>query len=227
MSDTNPFKPGSNNFQDYETLSDLSWHCSVCELRAGQAKTWQTWRDEHGIQFEKGNPNSRNWDKRIFCKSCGKKTSHRKLKTLERIEVTSRRSGVSSKLAKRIKQIYGNVEAVSLRKVGAQLLEIDHRFPQIRWSEDEDLNEQLTDEELKRKFILLTRNDNLLKSRNCERCVNTGKRGSFPGIEFWYEGDENWVGDPHHEQGCVGCFWYDPDEWRNQLNRVITSSQNT
>jgi hypothetical protein len=37
----------------------------------------------------------------------------------------------------------------------------------------------MTDEELKARFMLLTRENNLLKSRNCEKCKKTGKRQSL------------------------------------------------
>jgi hypothetical protein len=220
----NPFKLNSTQYQDYETLKDLEWHCSKCELKAGQAKTWQTWRDAYGFQFSKGNSDSQNWDKRIKCENCGKTTSHRKLETLERNEITSARSGISPKLAERIKKLLNYEEAFWLRKLSAKELEVDHKFPQIRWNKDEEENENLTNEELKARFILLTRSNNLLKSRNCERCVQTKRRGNFPGIYFWYEGNENWTVEPHDEKGCVGCFWYDPYKWREELNKIITSS---
>ncbi|MEZ5429086.1 MAG: hypothetical protein R2747_22760 [Pyrinomonadaceae bacterium] len=224
MTQENPFNEGTNSYEDYEILKDLKWHCSKCELKSGQAKTWQIWRDEHGFQFEKGNPESRNWDKRIRCDRCSKTTVHRKLRTLERLGSTSVRAGVSSSVAKRVKRLYEYREAFSLRKTAPKDLEIDHRFPQIRWNEDESRNEGLSDEELKEKFILLTRKDNLLKSRNCERCVKTGRRGNFPGINYWYEGGEHWVGDPHDENGCVGCFWHDPFTWRDRLNNLTSAS---
>ena len=47
-------------------------------------------------------------------------------------------------------------------------------------------------EEIKKKFILLTRGNNLLKSRGCEKCSKTGKRGNFPGIYYWYKGGNYW-----------------------------------
>lgn len=225
MNQGNPFKVGSTQHHDYEVLSDLNWHCSKCELKAGQAKTWQTWRDAHGIQFEE--PSPRRWEKRIHCDTCNKTTVHRKLASLERKAATSGRSGVSAKTAQRVKTLLNYEEAVFLRQLSSNELEIDHKFPQIRWNKDEDINDNASDEYLKAKFILLNRSNNLLKSRNCERCYRDGKRGSFPGIYYWYSGTEEWQGDPHDENGCVGCFWYDPYEWRKQLNELIRTSKNT
>ncbi len=54
----------------------------------------------------------------------------------------------------------------------------------------------MSEAEIKQKFQLLKKdgagNHNLLKSRNCEFCIKTGKRGTPLGIKFWYQGNENW-----------------------------------
>lgn len=220
----NPFKPNTTSYNDYEVMKDLQAHCTRCELKSSQAKTWQTWRDAYGLQFAETFPESGRYDIRKKCPTCNATTVHRQLATLERNINTSARSGISAKLATRIKVLLKYEEAFWLRQLAGNLLEVDHKFPQIRWNTDEDENENLTDEELMAKFILLTRSNNLLKSRNCERCVKTNKRGNFPGIYFWFEGDENWTAEPHDEKGCVGCFWYDPYKWREELNKIISSS---
>lgn len=217
----NPFTVGTTSFHDYEILKDLSWHCSKCELRSWQAKTWQTWRDEYGIQFEE--PSERRWEKRLFCQTCQKTTSHRQLKTLERLDVVSARSWIKPELAKRIKKIYQNEDAILLREFSPNLLEADHKFPQIRWNKNEDDNSILTDIELKNKFIALTRANNLWKSRQCEKCFKTWERWSFPWIYFWHKGEKNWDKniDPYNEEWCKGCFWHDPYKWREELNNII------
>lgn len=220
----NPFKIGTKPYEDFETLSDLQWHCTKCELKSGQAKTWQVWRQEKGIQLdqdEKGH-----WYKTLYCEHCGENTVHRKLKSLELVEVNKARSGIPSKVAKKVKLLYDNEEAVMLRKLSDSELEVDHKFPQIRWGANECDNTTLSDEELKSKFMLLNRSNNLLKSRYCERCFADGKRGSFPGVKYWYRGNENWQGkDNFDENGCVGCFWYDPYEWRKQLNEIVKNKE--
>ncbi len=178
---TNPFKPSTTSYHDWEVMKDLQWHCSKCELQSGQAKTWQTWRDEKGIQFEE--PTPRRWEKRIFCKICQKTTSHRKFKTLELLEIISKRVQITPKFAKKVKVLYKYEEAILLRKLSPRELEIDHKFPQIRWVSNEDSNDDLTDEQIINKFILLNKNNNLWKSRQCEKCYKHGIRGSFPGIK--------------------------------------------
>lgn len=215
----NPFKINTTSYSDWEVLKDLQWHCTKCELKSGQAKTWQVWR-QNGIQLDIDE--KENFYKSIVCENCNSKTIHRKLKSLEILEETKSRSGISSKLSSKIKATYKNEEALFLREMPSKELEVDHKFPQIRWNKNEEKYNDLTEEEIKEKFILLTRSNNLLKSRQCERCVATQKRGSFPGIYFWYQGDENWKGiNEFDEKGCVGCFWYDPYKWRDELNKKL------
>ena len=182
-----------------------------------QAKTWQVWRQEKGIQLDQDE--SGNWYKMILCPNCGIKTVHRKLKSTEIItENLKARTGIPAKVAKRAKELFGCVDEYSMRTEAAKVLEIDHRTPQVRWTTNEDDNSNLTDEQIKAKFMLLTSHNNLLKSRICEECAKTNKRGKgYKEIEFWYVGDENYSDDI----GCVGCFWHNPSKWRKELNKKI------
>lgn len=220
----NPFKPNTTSYIDYEVMKDLQPHCTRCELKSSQAKTWQTWRDAYGIQFAETSTGSGRYDIRKICANCIAKTVHRQLATLERNINTSARAGISAKLATKIKVLLNYEEAFWLRKLTGNLLQVDHKFPQIRWNTNEESSENADDEQLRSKFILLTESNNQLKSRNCERCVKTNRRGNFPGIYYWYEGDENWKAEPHDEKGCVGCFWYDPYKWREELNKIARDS---
>ena len=217
----NPFKANTTSHHDFEILSDLKWHCTKCELKSGQAKTWQVWR-QIGIQLGKDEKN--NFYKTLLCQKCKNKTIHRRLETLSLSEETKIRSGLPQKLAKRIKVVLKYEEALFLRKMLPTMLEVDHKFPQVRWGKDEERNDpEMSEAEIKDKFMLLSRSSNLLKSRDCERCYKTGKRGCFPGIKYWHKGAEDWdkTIDKHDEGGCVGCFWYDPYKWRDELNGLI------
>ncbi len=213
----NPFKKDSTQYKDFETMSDCKWHCSKCELLSGQAKTWQVWRQEKGIQLDQDE--NGNYYKNVYCNKCGIKTVHRKLKSTEIItENLKARTGIPPKIAKRAKELYGCVDEYSMRTEAANILEIDHRVPQVRWTKNEDDNTNLTDEQIKEKFMLLSRQNNLLKSRICEECARTNKRGKgYKEIEFWYVGDEDYT----DEIGCVGCFWHNPSKWRKELNKTI------
>ena len=221
---TNPFSKNTIAFTDFETMSDLKWHCAKCELKSIQAKTWQVWRQEKGIQLdqdEKGN-----FYKKMFCPNCNINTIHRKLKSTELLEINKARSGISSQVAKKVKNLYNFEEAVLLRKLSERELEVDHKFPQIRWENNETNNNNLSDNELKEKFMLLNRSNNLLKSRQCEQCVKTGIRGCFPGIKFWYKGTEKWEGKTKYDpNGCIGCFWNNPYKWRDELNKILKKKQ--
>ncbi|AYQ57644.1 hypothetical protein MS2017_1986 [Bathymodiolus thermophilus thioautotrophic gill symbiont] len=216
----NPFKENTTSHHDWEVLKDLNWHCTKCELQSGQAKTWQIWRQEKGIQLDK---DESKWYKTKLCPTCGYNTVHRKLKSLKILDETKSRAGISLYLARKIKMLFDNEEAFLLRKISSNQLEIDHKFPQTRWASDEKANSStMSANEIKERFILLNRSNNLLKSRFCEKCVKTGERGSFPGIYFWHQGNKKWQGkDKHDENGCVGCFWYDPYKWREELNKIV------
>lgn len=155
----------------------------------------------------------------MFCKHCGTNTIHRKLKTTEIVETGLKtRTSIPPHIAKRAKDIYGCVDEYSVRVEPANQLEIDHRVPQVRWTDNEEDNSNLSDNQITEKFMLLSRPNNLLKSRICEECVKTGKRGKgYKNIEFWYEGTEEY----DEKIGCVGCFWYNPTKWRDELNKKI------
>ena len=87
-------------------------------------------------------------------------------------------------------------------------LEVDHRFPQVRWTQNESYDLDMSEEELHAKFQLLTRQHNLWKSRYCENCQKTGERGTFIGINFFSDGGPLWDKKiaPNDERGCHGCF---------------------
>lgn len=213
----NPFTKDSIQYKDFETMSDCEWHCTKCELVSGQAKTWQQWRDEKGIQLDKDE--SGKWFKWINCKTCGRKTVHRKLKNTEILSAGIKaRKNIPNSIKRRAKELYKNIDEYTLREESANILELDHRMPQIRWTSSEQVNKGLTDEQIIEKFMLLTRKNNLLKSRFCEKCKSTGIRANgYRDIEFWYYGDKYYDG----EVGCEGCFWYNPSKWRKELNKII------
>ena len=106
---SNPFKKNTTSHHDWEVLKDLNWHCTKCELKSGQAKTWQVWRQEKGIQLDKDKTGL--WYKTQPCQTCGYNTVHRKLKSLEILDETKSRFGISQYLARKIKVIFDNEEA--------------------------------------------------------------------------------------------------------------------
>ena len=213
-----PFNEGTKLAKAFTVLADSKWHCGKHELPGTQpAKAIQIIR-QHGFQIE---------NKTIFCKICDDKTVHRRLLSIKPVKESINRIHISSKLRKRILKYYKNHEAITCRKMESPQLEIDHRSPQVRWSSKEFFDEKMTDKELSEKFQLLTREHNLWKSRYCEHCKKTGERGTFIGINFFAQGGYKWDHNisADDERGCYGCFWFNPDKWRNILNKTIEKSK--
>jgi hypothetical protein len=104
----------------------------------------------------------------------------------------------------------------------------DHKFPEIRWDNEtktENSNE-MSDDEIKKKFQLIDNQRNQQKREVCRKCFQTGERGKIYGLNYYYQGDENWNNDfprigKEAEKGCIGCGWYDIQKWRDSLNNII------
>ena len=97
-------------------------------------------------------------------------------------------------------------------------IEIDHRVPEVRWKVSEkELDDNPTEAEIEERYMLLVREHNLLKSRNCERCKRTGKRQPFLDIHYFYEGNEEY----DDRIGCVGCGWHNPKKWKKTINEKL------
>ncbi|MFQ3581798.1 hypothetical protein J8C06_13725 [Chloracidobacterium validum] len=210
-----PFRKGTKIYQTFHILADGKWHCGKHELPGTQpAKAIQIIR-QNGYEIK---------NKTIHCRVCNESTVHRKLASTTPTTAPVVRSVLPETLKRRVKVIYSNVEAITQRKYEPAELEVDHRFPQVRWSSPEGMNDpNMSDAEITAKFQLLTRQHNLWKSRYCERCVKTGTRGTFVGINYFYKGNSIWPEDIpwDDERGCYGCFWYNPEKWRQSLNDLI------
>lgn len=122
--------------------------------------------------------------------------------------------------------------AFEARKTNKKALLPDHKFSEVRWDADTKAENsmEMTDEEIIKKFQLLDNQRNLQKREICRRCFQEGKRGTIYGIEYFYEGDENWNSNipqvgKDAERGCVGCPWYDIDAWRAMLNKQISGTR--
>lgn len=139
-----------------------------------------------------------------------------------------KRFTISKKLQRRIKTVLPLKDVCFDSPHPATELIIDHKFPSSRWVNGETINEDsMNDNDIKKKFQLLTNQTNLQKERYCKRCVIEGKRGEFFGIQWYYEGDEKWLGNSKaDENGCVGCCWYDLEVWKEKFNKYL-SEKNT
>ena len=212
----NPFNKDTQIFKIFEVLKDLKWHCSECELPGSQpAKALQMIR-QAGYEMEK---NGSNWEKRMDCKKCKRKTPHRRLVSVEPQRDAITRVSFSANLAKKIINHYGGKDEFLGYSPTGRKIEIDHRVPQVRWTESEeafcnDANEL----EIEKRYMLLVREHNLLKSRNCERCSETNKRQPFLGVDFFYQGNSKY----DSKIGCIGCGWHHPAKWREELNKKLS-----
>lgn len=212
----NPYKKDTQIAKIFEILKDLKWHCSECELPGSQpAKALQMIR-QAGFQMERVGAN---WEKRIFCKKCKRKTPHRRLISIKREESDIRRGKFPEKLKQKIRKYYQNKDVLIGGSITGRTPEVDHRIPQIRWTKKEqDYDSEMSNLDIEKNFMILSRKNNLLKSRACERCVKTGKRQPLFEIKFFFEGDE----DYNEKMGCRGCGWNNPKKWKEELNKKIS-----
>jgi hypothetical protein len=217
----------------FNRLKDCNWHCRDCAGKGIDSKQYAGGGGIQGLQrgtktrpglvIESGNAECVDCHKIV---TCDRWTGEYK--------VANPASSIPKSLQTKIYVHYGYIDTIEQRERQAHDLVIDHRFPMKRWGSAEDHNSpSMTSDEIQAKFQLLkkdsTGNHNLLKSRACERCIRTGKRGYPMGIKFYYEGDEDWsedcpVSGPEAKRGCIGCGWYDFAKWRQALNELIVQT---
>lgn len=162
---------------------------------------------------------------KVFCKNCNKNTTQLVLLRLPRSSETGYESW-SPELRKKILEVLDYHDAYENRK--RKNLLPDHKFPEIRWDKStrEENPEDMSDDEMRRKFQLLDNQRNEQKREVCRRCFQKGLRGTPFGINFFYKGDERWPENVPRRgkaaiEGCIGCGWYDLDIWREEINKSI------
>ena len=216
----------------FQLLSDKEWHCRECEgknIGSGQYAGGggikgldRGTKSRDGLVIEQRNE---------YCPTCQKQTKWDRW-TGETKPANSA-ANIPQKLVIKILEEYKYIDAIEQRKREKHELIIDHRFPMERWGQVEQPHTQhITSQEIRKKFQLLKKDDsgnhNLLKSRACERCIKERKRGTPFGINYWYEGNEDWnildQQGSNAEQGCIGCGWYDFEKWRTSLNQTLKTA---
>ena len=133
-------------------------------------------------------------------------------------------------LRKKILKVLNNVDVYECRQAASLLP--DHKFPEIRWDEKtrEQNPDDMSEEEIKAKFQLLSNQRNQQKREVCRNCFQTGKRGTPFNVKFFHIGDENWPSKvpargKGAEIGCHGCGWYDMQKWRDELNKRLEKNR--
>lgn len=194
----------------FEILSDLKFHCS-CEFPSSQiASVIKDLRND-GYDFWVNRTGSI-WAKNMLCIKCGNIKPHRKLLSLEKINQAIERIQFTSIIRERVLKLYENKDTFTS---GRDRLEIDHRITPDRESE-KPLPDPITDEELKKRYMVLTRVNNHIKREACKKCIQTDTRQkSITGINFFYEGTLK------YEKTCNGCFWAFPEIWKEELNKIL------
>lgn len=199
-----------------------TWGCRQCtdtsKVNSQAASRIRALKKDHGYHIA---------SKDMFCPVCDEITKHDMLLRIPKRRGNSQiRYTISSSLKKRIKEVFNYTDACFDQKYpeATQALIIDHKFPATRWAAGETCNfDTMTDDEITAKFQLLTQQTNLQKDRYCFRCFNAKIRGDFFGIKWYPQGDEHWAGaNNSDENGCVGCPWYDLNEWKEKFNEYLS-----
>lgn len=212
----------SETFKVFEALFSGEWECRVCgPVPKVNAQPAARIRDIKKRGFFIAS-------KRKSCGNCRKKTMHDLLvmaTSPKDLIKTEFRKPISPYLSERILKALKRKEIVFNQLRTSRELVIDHKFPSQRWSQPEtDNHDDMSDQNIKKKFQLLNNQTNLLKSKECDRCVVEGIRGQFMGIRWYYSGDESWIKEKDDESGCIGCPWYDVRKWKEELRKVIRQS---
>lgn len=224
------FEADSLQYKYFCILSDQKWHCRKCSQQQIGSEQLAGGGGVQGLQRgTKSRPGIEIVSESRACPHCGKKTKWDRW--TGKFKEASPAAGISPHLQSRIFGIYGYEDVIEQRKRPSHELIVDHRFPMGRWDTIEAQNpDDMSEKEIKKRFQILKKdsagNHNLLKSRACEHCLATGKRGYPLGIKFYYAGTEDWpqgcpISGPDAERGCFGCGWYDFDSWRKALNKKL------
>lgn len=216
----------------FNLLSDRTWHCRKCEGKQVASEQYAGCGGIQGLQRgTKTRPGLVIETESRYCDNCQGRTTQDRW--TGEIKSANSAANIPTALVQRILKVYSYTDVIEQRQRPAHELVIDHRFPMERWGGSEPPHlTSMSDKEIKKKFQLLKKdasgNHNLLKSRSCERCIKTEKRGTPFGIKFWYEGGEAWPSvhqrGAEAESGCVGCGWYNFEAWRDALNQKLAES---
>ena len=132
----------------------------------------------------------------------------------------------------RVIRLLKGINAFEAKQTPIRALIPDHKFSEVRWDEDTkgENPDSMTDEEIIKKFQLLDNQRNQQKREICRKCFQTGKRGKIFGIDYYVQGTDTWDSSipttgKDAEKGCLGCPWYDIEEWRRNINELIKNIQ--
>jgi hypothetical protein len=184
-------------------------------------------------------PKNPNWARRVqdlkefgytLATNTGKYCPHCKKNTTQLILLPLKRGGItgyetwSPALRTRIIQLLQSFDSYEGKIGKKEGLLPDHKFPEIRWdsSTRRECLEDLSDEQIRNDFQLMSNQRNQQKREICRNCFQSGQRGIIFGVPFFYRGNDRWSPaipktGKESEAGCNGCGWYDIDTWRKKL----------
>lgn len=159
----------------FDALSCNDWLCVSCQIP--QNPNWA-----RRIQDLKEFGYTIATDTNRFCPNCNKNKTHLMLLPIKRLGLNG--NGYekwSNKLRKRIIEVLGQKDVYEDVKSTNCLP--DHKFSEIRWDDNtKEANlDSMTDEEIKKKFQLLSNQRNLQKREVCRKCYQTRKKRNH----FW------------------------------------------
>lgn len=227
------FDKTKKNYQVFQVLKDMQWHCRQCEYQHIGSTQIAGGGGIQGLERGTGSrPGVSIESADHFCVNCGAKTRHDRWLGSFQISVQGR--SMSMSFVRKAMQLFESRDVVENTERPIGQLTVDHKLPMIRWNED--TSDRMTDytnmseDDIKTHFQLLKKSNgsvshNLLKSRACERCYQSGHRGEPFGISFFYMEGPRWEpSDKKDPAGCFGCGWYDFAKWREHLNQLIKNS---
>ena len=230
------FDKTTKTYLVFNVLKDKQWRCRECEYThtgitqiaggSGIQGLQRGNRKRDGMEIDSDNH---------LCANCDRITRHDKWTGNYHLPLTPATMTVN--FAKKIIDVLGLKDIVESTKRPANQLTIDHKLPMLRWDETQKIVQNdysnMGEDDIKQHFQLLKKSNgsvshNLLKSRSCEVCWKTDKRGKPFGIDYFYSGTSQW--EPSNKldhSGCIGCGWYDFNLWRNELNKELKKRHET
>lgn len=227
---------GSKQAQVFEVLVNREWHCRPCDFSHIQMDQIAGGGGIQGLQRgTKTRPGIEIESRTAPCAKCGQSTRQDRWTGRGRYNAVA--GDLPPKLKARVADLYGLRDPLTGTRLKAKDVIVDHRLPRQRWGSDYEppMSPVTAVHELKVHYQVLrntkNNNENLRKSRACERCVETGQRQSpLKGVEFFYQGEKDWPNDVPREgaaalEGCRGCGWFDIEAWLDSLNRAARQAR--
>lgn len=213
------FRAGAKQLRAFEVLADQEWHCrnhAYNHIASGQIA------GSGGIQGLRRGTSSRPGlvieHEYRDCPQCEARQRHDRWTG----EFTSflHMAGIPRRLMLRAHRVLGGRDVVDDVRRSVNEVTLDHKLPMKRWDEETSRQQtnysDMADDDIRQRFQLLKKSNghvshNLLKSRACEHCFNTGRRGTPFGIRYFYAGGDRWQGPMPRIQTdawvAVGTTW--------------------